>query len=97
MTKIVEVAHNNLGKRVNYVWKDIWSRLSEYFAKVGCHPNLSVAMATINSLKILSLKFLEKDEYANFNVQNDFLKPFGIVIANSESEEIREMIISCVS
>ena len=32
MTKIVEVAHNNLGKRVNYVWKDIWSRLTNYFA-----------------------------------------------------------------
>lgn len=42
LTKIVEVAHFNMG-RIRLVWSRIWSVLSEYFIAVGCHPNLSLA------------------------------------------------------
>lgn len=37
--------------------------------QVGCHPNLSVAMYAVDSLRQLAMKFLERDELANFSFQ----------------------------
>ena len=43
------------------------------------------------------MKFLERDELANYTFQKDFLKPFVVVMRQSKAVEIRELIIRCVS
>ena len=41
------------------------------------------------------MKFLERDELANYTFQNDFLRPFVVVMRHSKAVEIRELIIRC--
>lgn len=83
--------------RIRLVWSKMWSVLADYFVTVGCSDNLSVAMYAMDSLRQLAMKFLDRDELANFNFQNEFMKPFVIVMRKSSSVEIRELIIRCVS
>ncbi|KAJ8530344.1 hypothetical protein K7X08_037179 [Anisodus acutangulus] len=40
---------------------------------------------------------VERDELANYNFQNEFLRPFVIVTQKSNSAEIRELIVRCIS
>lgn len=75
------------------MWSRIWAVLSEYFITVGCHANLAVAMYAVDSLRQLAMKFLERDELANYTFQNDFLRPFVVVMRQSQALEIRELII----
>lgn len=53
-------------------------------AGVGCHANLAVAMYAVDSLRQLAMKFLERDELANYTFQNDFLRPFVVVMRQSQ-------------
>ncbi|GMH32506.1 hypothetical protein BSKO_00340 [Bryopsis sp. KO-2023] len=96
LTKIVEISHFNM-KRIRLVWSRIWAILSDFFISVGCQGNLQLAMYAVDSLRQLSMKFLERDELANYTFQNDFLKPFVVVMRQSKAVEIRELIIRCVS
>jgi brefeldin A-inhibited guanine nucleotide-exchange protein len=96
LTKIVEISHFNM-TRIRLVWSRMWSVLADYFVTVGCSDNLSVAMYAMDSLRQLAMKFLEREELANYNFQNEFMKPFVIVMRKSSSVEIRELIIRCVS
>ncbi|CAM6091423.1 unnamed protein product [Calypogeia fissa] len=96
LTKIVEIAHFNMS-RIRLVWSRIWLVLADFFVTVGCSDNLSVAMYAMDSLRQLAMKFLEREELANYNFQNEFMKPFVIVMRKSSSVEIRELIIRCVS
>ncbi|CAL8462959.1 g2493 [Coccomyxa elongata] len=96
LTKIIEISHFNMS-RIRLVWNRIWAVLSDFFVEVGCHKNLQVAMYSVDSLRQLATKFLERDELANYSFQNDFLKPFVIVMRLSKALEIRELIIRCVS
>jgi brefeldin A-inhibited guanine nucleotide-exchange protein len=94
--KIVEIAHFNMG-RIRLVWSRIWAVLSDFFTAVGCHENLAVSMYAVDSLRQLAMKFLERDELASFTFQNDFLRPFVALVRHSQSAEIRELVIRCVS
>ncbi|KAI4375753.1 hypothetical protein MLD38_013580 [Melastoma candidum] len=96
LTKIVEIAHYNMN-RIRLVWSRIWSVLSEFFVSVGLSENLSVAIFVMDSLRQLAMKFLEREELANYNFQNEFLRPFVIVMQQSNSAEIRELIVRCIS
>ncbi|XP_059647350.1 brefeldin A-inhibited guanine nucleotide-exchange protein 1-like isoform X2 [Cornus florida] len=96
LTKIVEVAHYNMN-RIRLVWSHIWSVLSDFFVSVGSSENLSVAIFVMDSLRQLAMKFLDREELANYNFQNEFLRPFAIVIQKSISAEIRELIVRCIS
>lgn len=58
--------------------------LSQYFISVGCQPNLAVAMYSVDSLRQLAMKFLERDELANYTFQNDFMRPFVVVMRQSQ-------------
>jgi brefeldin A-inhibited guanine nucleotide-exchange protein len=53
------------------VWTRIWAVLADFFIEVGCHANLAVAMYAVDSLRQLAMKFLERDELANFSFQVD--------------------------
>ncbi|XP_047053536.1 brefeldin A-inhibited guanine nucleotide-exchange protein 1-like [Lolium rigidum] len=96
LTKIVEIAHYNIN-RIRLVWSRIWKVLSEFFVSVGLLENLSVAIFVMDSLRQLSMKFLEREELANYNFQNEFLKPFVVVMEKSDVPEVRELIVRCVS
>lgn len=96
LTKLVEIAHYNMN-RIRLVWSRIWSVLSDFFVSVGLSENLSVAIFVMDSLRQLAMKFLEREELANYNFQNEFLRPFVIVMQKSNSAEIRELIVRCVS
>ncbi|KAL6867503.1 hypothetical protein ACP4OV_015527 [Aristida adscensionis] len=93
LTKIVEIAHYNMN-RIRLVWSSIWHVLSEFFVTIGCSENLSIAIFAMDSLRQLSMKFLEREELANYNFQNEFMKPFVVVMRKSRAVEIRELIIS---
>lgn len=58
--------------------------MSDYFISVGCHPNLSVAMYAVDALRQLAMKFLQRDELANYTFQNDFLRPFVVIMRQSQ-------------
>eukprot|EP00217_Crustomastix_stigmatica_P006110 CAMPEP_0183807166 /NCGR_PEP_ID=MMETSP0803_2-20130417/40777_1 /TAXON_ID=195967 /ORGANISM="Crustomastix stigmata, Strain CCMP3273" /LENGTH=1848 /DNA_ID=CAMNT_0026051939 /DNA_START=183 /DNA_END=5729 /DNA_ORIENTATION=+ len=96
LAKIVEIAHFNM-TRIRLVWSRIWAVLSDFFITVGTHQNLQVAMYVVDSLRQLAMKFLERDELANYTFQNDFLKPFVVVMRQSNALEIRELIVRCMS
>jgi brefeldin A-inhibited guanine nucleotide-exchange protein len=96
LTKIVEIAHYNMN-RIRLVWSSIWQVLSGFFVTIGCSENLSIAIFAMDSLRQLSMKFLEREELANYNFQNEFMTPFVIVMRRSNDVEIRELIIRCVS
>ncbi|ONK80046.1 uncharacterized protein A4U43_C01F13190 [Asparagus officinalis] len=96
LTKIVEIAHYNMN-RIRLVWSSIWHVLSEFFVTIGCSENLSIAIFAMDSLRQLAMKFLEREELANYNFQNEFMKPFVVVMRKSRAVEIRELIIRCVS
>lgn len=83
--------------RIRLVWTRIWNVLSDFFVSVGLSENLSVAIFVMDSLRQLAMKFLEREELANYNFQNEFLRPFAIVMQKSDSAEIRELIVRCIS
>ena len=88
--------HYNMN-RIRLVWSRIWNVLSDFFVSVGLSENLSVAIFVMDSLRQLAMKFLEREELANYNFQNEFLRPFVIVMQKSSSTEIRELIVRCIS
>ncbi|XP_021809869.1 brefeldin A-inhibited guanine nucleotide-exchange protein 1 isoform X1 [Prunus avium] len=96
LTKLVEIAHYNMN-RIRLVWSRIWNVLSDFFVSVGLSENLSVAIFVMDSLRQLAMKFLEREELANYNFQNEFLRPFVIVMQKSGSTEIKELIVRCIS
>lgn len=96
LTKIVEITHFNMN-RIRLVWSRIWNVLSNFFITVGCSDNLSIAIFAMDSLRQLAMKFLDREELANYNFQNEFMKPFAVVMRKSSAVEIRELIIRCVS
>jgi len=96
LAKIVEIAHFNMD-RIRLVWGRIWSVLSDFFVTVGLLKNLSVAMYVVDSLRQLSMKFLARDELANYSFQNDFFRPYVVIMRNSVEVPIRELIIRCMS
>lgn len=78
------------------MWARIWSVLAQHFITAGSHHEEKVAMYAIDSLRQLGMKYLERAELNNFTFQNDILKPFVILMRNSQSAEIRSLIVDCI-
>lgn len=96
LQKIVEIAYYNMG-RIRLQWSRIWNVLGDYFNKVGCSPNEEISFFCVDSLRQLSMKFLEKGELSNFHFQKDFLRPFEYIMKKSTSSTIRDMVVRCVA
>lgn len=96
MQKLVEVADFNMHSRSRMDWARIWKCLAGHFSTVGLHDNQAVALYAIDSLKQLSIKFLQKDELSNFNFQRLFLKPFETIIAKSKSSVTKDLVLRCI-
>ena len=67
--------------------------LGAHFNVVGCNDSQNVSIFAVDSLKQLSLKFLEKGELQNFHFQKDFLRPFEFIMKNNKSRDIKACTI----
>lgn len=95
LQKLVEISHYNM-TRVRYEWANIWVVLGEHFNRVGCHNNTAVVFFALDSLRQLSMRFMEMEELPGFKFQKDFLKPFEHVMANSNVVAVKDMALRCL-
>lgn len=95
LQKLVEISYYNM-TRVRFEWTNIWQLLGEHFNRVGCHPNTNVVFFALDSLRQLSMRFMELEELPGFKFQKDFLKPFEHVIANSSAVTVKDMVLRCL-
>ncbi|XP_019455526.1 PREDICTED: brefeldin A-inhibited guanine nucleotide-exchange protein 5-like isoform X4 [Lupinus angustifolius] len=95
LQKLVEISYYNMA-RIRMVWARIWYVLANHFISAGSHHDEKIAMYAIDSLRQLGMKYLERAELANFTFQNDILKPFVILMRNSQSESKRRLIVDCI-
>ena len=112
LSKIVEIAYYNMG-RIRLEWSHIWQVMGEYFnkvlgrviraatlilgAQVGCVANNDISIFAVDSLRQLSVKFLEKGELANYSFQKDFLRPFEHIMQYNKAVAIRDMVVRCIA
>ena len=95
LQKLVEISYYNM-TRVRIEWTKIWEILGEHFNQVGCHSNTAVVFFALDSLRQLSMRFLEIEELPGFKFQKDFLKPFEHVSANSNVITVKDMVLRCL-
>ena len=95
LQKLVEISYYNM-TRVRFEWTNIWQVLGEHFNDVGCHTNTNVVFFALDSLRQLSMRFLELEELPGFKFQKDFLKPFEHVMANSSTVTVKDMVLRCL-
>ncbi|XVF88983.1 hypothetical protein PTKIN_Ptkin19aG0095100 [Pterospermum kingtungense] len=94
LEKLVEISYYNIA-RIRMVWGRIWNVLANHFISAGSHADPEIAMSAIQSLRQLGMKYLERAELTNFTFQNDILKPFVVLMSNSQSAAIRSLIVDC--
>lgn len=95
LQKLVEISSYNMN-RVRFEWTNIWQILGEHFNQVGCHTNTNVVFFALNSLRQLSMKFLEIGELPGFKFQKDFLKPFEHIMKNTSVVPVKDMVLRCL-
>lgn len=95
LQKLVEISYYNM-TRVRIEWSRIWDVLGDHFNQVGCHNNTSVAFFALDSLRQLSMRFMELEELPGFKFQKDFLRPFEHVMANSSTVTVKDMVLRCL-
>ncbi|KAF2127776.1 hypothetical protein P153DRAFT_432834 [Dothidotthia symphoricarpi CBS 119687] len=95
LQKLVEISGYNMS-RVRFEWTTIWQILGAHFNEVGCHTNTNVVFFALNSLRQLSMKFMEIEELPGFKFQKDFLKPFEHIINNASVVSVKDMVLRCL-
>ncbi|EXJ54090.1 hypothetical protein A1O7_09427 [Cladophialophora yegresii CBS 114405] len=95
LQKLVEISYYNM-TRVRIEWTRIWEVLGEHFNQVGCHNNTAVVFFALDSLRQLSMRFMEIEELPGFKFQKDFLKPFEYVMSNSTVVTVKDMVLRCL-
>jgi brefeldin A-inhibited guanine nucleotide-exchange protein len=95
LQKLVEISYYNM-TRVRIEWTRIWEVLGAHFNQVGCHTNTAVVFFALDSLRQLSMRFMEIEELPGFKFQKDFLKPFEHVMANSNVVTVKDMVLRCL-
>lgn len=96
LQKIVEISYYNM-ERIRLQWSRIWQVLGEHFNTVGCNANEEISFFALDSLRQLSIKFMEKGEFSNFRFQKDFLRPFEHIMKKNNSSAIKDMIVRCIA
>ncbi|KAK3116433.1 guanine nucleotide exchange protein for ADP-robosylation factor [Teratosphaeriaceae sp. CCFEE 6253] len=95
LQKLVEISGYNM-LRVRFEWTRIWEVLGQHFIDVGCHHNTHVVYFALNSLRQLSMRFMEIEELPGFKFQKDFLKPFELILSNSRQVMVKDMVLRCL-
>jgi brefeldin A-inhibited guanine nucleotide-exchange protein len=92
---VVEISYYNM-TRVRIEWSRIWEILGQHFNEVGCQSNTNVVFFALDSLRQLSMRFMEIEELPGFKFQKDFLKPFEHIMANSNTVAVKDMVLRCL-
>ncbi|KAF2479625.1 hypothetical protein BDY17DRAFT_257049 [Neohortaea acidophila] len=95
LQKLVEISAYNM-LRVRFEWNNIWQILGQHFIDVGCHNNTHVVFFALNSLRQLSMRFMELEELPGFKFQKDFLKPFEFILSNANQVAVKDMVLRCL-
>ena len=97
LQKIVEVVEIYLFSmsRVNII-DDIWKIISDFFIDIGISSNIENATTSIDSLRQLTTKYLEKKEENKYNLQSQCFKPFLSITKKCNNNVIKEYIIYCL-
>ncbi|KAL2312096.1 Protein transport protein sec72 [Schizosaccharomyces pombe] len=95
LQKLVEISYYNM-QRIRVEWSSIWNVLGRFFNMVGSDENRHVAVFALDSLRQLSMHFLEIEELSLFSFQKEFLKPFEYVMASDTVVEVKELVLQCV-
>ncbi|KAH7930079.1 Sec7-domain-containing protein [Leucogyrophana mollusca] len=95
LQKLVEISYYNMN-RIRLEWSNLWDILGEHFNQVCCHSNPHVGFFALDSLRQLSMRFLEKEELPHFKFQKDFLKPFEHTMIHNANPDIRDMVLQCL-
>lgn len=95
LQKVVEISYYNM-TRVRIEWSRIWEILGQHFNEVGCQSNTNVVFFALDSLRQLSMRFMEIEELPGFKFQKDFLKPFEHIMANSNTVTVKDMVLRCL-
>jgi brefeldin A-inhibited guanine nucleotide-exchange protein len=97
LQKVIDVCHYNMG-RIRVEYTSIWNVISEFFKKITNKVhNLSVIFFALDSLRQLSMRFMDIEELAGFKFQEDFLKPFDYILQHSQEIEVTEMVLNCLN
>ena len=91
LQKLVEISYYNM-ERIRMEWSQIWAILGEHFNQVLITSSPAVSAFSVDALRQLSMRFLEKEELPRFAFQKDFLRPFAYAAAHSPEIETREMV-----
>lgn len=94
LQKMIDVCYYNMD-RIKVEWTPIWAVMGKTFNKIATNANLAVVFFAIDSLRQLSMRFLDIEELSGFEFQHDFLKPFEYIIQNTGNTDVEEMIIEC--
>lgn len=94
LQKMIDVCYYNMD-RIRLEWTPLWAVMGNAFNKIATNPNLAIVFFAIDSLRQLSMRFLDIDELSGFEFQSDFLKPFEYAVQNTTNTEVQEMIIEC--
>ena len=95
LQKLVEISEYNM-TRVRFEWTNIWQVLAQHFTQVGCHTNTNVVFFALDSVRQLSMRFMEIEELPGFKFQKDFLKPFELIIGNTTVVTVKDMVLRCL-
>jgi brefeldin A-inhibited guanine nucleotide-exchange protein len=95
LQKVVEISYYNM-TRVRIEWSRIWEILGQHFNEVGCQSNTHVVFFALDSLRQLSMRFMEIEELPGFKFQKDFLKPFEHIMTNSNTATVKDMVLRCL-
>lgn len=96
LQKMVDVCYYN-SVRIRMGWSELWdAAMAEQFAKVLTYNNTQVVMFALDSLRQLSMRFLEIDEMPHFAFQKEFLQPFSHALAHNKNTGIRVLALECL-
>lgn len=96
LQKIVDICYYNMN-RIRLEWSQLWAVMGAIFNTVGCHTNLAISFLALDSLRQLSMRFLEIEELTHFKFQKEFLKPFEYIILHNDSLEVKDMVLECIN
>ncbi|KAK9451400.1 uncharacterized protein V1518DRAFT_408458 [Limtongia smithiae] len=95
LQKMVDVSYYNMD-RIRFEWSNLWAIMGEQFNQAGCHSNQTVVYFALDSLRQLSMRFLEMEELPHFKFQKDFLRPFEHVMSTNPSPQAKDMVLRCL-
>jgi len=98
LQKLVEVADYNM-RRSRLEWQKMWRAMSKHFIEAASHPNIKVCLYTIDCVRQLAWKFLDKEELSMFQFQADFLQPFEVLMVSTPNvaREVKDHIVSIIA